>query len=149
MLDRLNRRLFADPKGSAALIRRLLTEHGRTHWRRYCLSLAFMAVGAACTALPALLFGRGIDQAYVYRCFDGVAVVAVAMIVIFALKGIASYGQAVTMARIANHIVAENQKRMFDKLLQQNVAFYADRHSSEFAARITFGAGAARRSSTS
>jgi len=143
MLDGLSRRLFADPKGAAALIRRLLTEHGRTHWRRYSLSLVFMAVGAACTALPAFLFGRGIDQAYVYKSFDGVAFVAIAMIVVFALKGIASYGQAVTMARIANHIVAENQKRMFDKLLQQNIAFYADRHSSEFAARITFGARAA------
>jgi ABC-type multidrug transport system fused ATPase/permease subunit len=143
MLDGLNRRLFADPKGSLALIRRLLTEHGRTHWRRYSLSVAFMAVGAVCTALPALLFGRGIDQAYVFRSFDGVAIVAVSMIVIFAVKGLATYGQAVTMARIANHIVAENQKRMFDKLLQQNIAFYADRHSSEFAARITFGAGAA------
>jgi ABC-type multidrug transport system fused ATPase/permease subunit len=139
----LNLRLFADPKGSAALIRRLLTELGRTHWRRYFLSFAFMAVGAACTALPAYLFGRGIDQAYVYRSFYGVAIVAVAMIVIFALKGIASYGQAVNMARIANHIVAESQKRMFDKLLQQNIAFYANRHSSEFAARIAFGAGAA------
>ncbi len=143
MLDGLKRRLFADPKGPATLIRRLLIEHGRAHWRRYGLSLAFMAVGAACTALPALLFGRGIDQAYVYRSFDGVAVVAVAMIVIFAVKGLASYGQAVTLARIANHIVAENQKRMFDKLLAQNIAFYADRHSSEFAARITFGAGSA------
>jgi hypothetical protein len=30
-------------------------------------------------ALPAFLLGRGIDQAYVYRSFDGVAVVAVAM----------------------------------------------------------------------
>jgi hypothetical protein len=29
--------------------------------------------------LPAFLFGRGIDQAYVYRSFDCVAVVAVAM----------------------------------------------------------------------
>ena len=102
-----------------------------------------MTVGAACTALPAFLFGRGIDQAYVYRSFEGVAVVAVAMIVIFAVKGLASYGQAVTLARIANHIVAENQKKLFDKLLAQNIAFYADRHSSEFAARITFGAGSA------
>ncbi len=143
MLEGLNRRFFADPKGAAVLIRRLLTEHGRTHWRRYCLSLGFMAVGAACTALPAFLFGRGIDEAYVDRSFQGVATVAVAMIFIFALKGIASYGQAVTMARIANHIVAENQKRMFDKLLEQNIGFYADRHSSEFAARITFGAASA------
>jgi ABC-type multidrug transport system fused ATPase/permease subunit len=143
MFEDLSRRLFADPKGAAALIRRLLLENGRAYWRRYCLSLFFMTVGAACTALPAFLFGRGIDQAYVEKSFHGVAVVAVAMIVIFAVKGLASYGQAVTLARIANHIVAENQKKLFDKLLAQNIAFYADRHSSEFAARITFGAGSA------
>ena len=139
MFEDLNRRLFADPKGAAALIRRLLLDNGRAYWRRYCLSLAFMVVGAACTALPAFLFGRGIDQAYVYRSFQGVAVVAVAMVIIFAVKGLASYGQAVTLARIANHIVAENQKKLFDKLLAQNIAFYADRHSSEFAARIKIG----------
>jgi ATP-binding cassette subfamily B protein len=67
------------------------------------------------------------------------------MIAVFTLKGIAGYGQAVTMARIANRVVAENQKRMFGKLLSQSVAFYADRHSSEFAAQITFGAAAAAR----
>jgi ATP-binding cassette subfamily B protein len=47
------------------------------------------------------------------------------------------------MARIGNEIIAYNQRRMFDKLLAQDAAFYADRHSSEFAARMTFGAGSA------
>src|SRR5271156_1210986 len=93
MLDRLNRRLFADPKGAPALIRRLLTEQAGTHWRRYALVVSLMAAGGVCTALPVWLFGRGIDLTYVYRSFDRVAVVAFAMIVIFAFKWVASYTQ--------------------------------------------------------
>jgi ATP-binding cassette subfamily B protein len=143
MLTRLWRGLFADPNGSPALIRRLFLEHGRTHWRRYAVSFAMMAVGAGCTAGMAFIIGPGIDQAYQERNFTGVALVGVALIVLFAVKGLATYGQAVTMSRIGNEIIASNQRRMFDKLLAQDAGFYADRHSSEFAARITWGAGSA------
>jgi ABC-type multidrug transport system fused ATPase/permease subunit len=143
MLTRFWRGLFADPTGSPALIRRLLVEHGSGHRRRYAVSFAMMAVGAACTAGTAFIVGRGIDQAYSARNFAGVAIVGAVMVVLFALKGLATYGQAVTMARIGNDIIAANQRRMFDKLLAQDAAFYADRHSSEFAARITYGAGSA------
>jgi len=150
MLDRFSRRLFAgrlfaDPRSTPALLRRLLTEQARAHWRRYGLVVVLMAVGAACTALPPWLLGRGIDSTYVYRSFDSLAFIATAMMVIFALKWVTGYVQSVSMARIANRIVAEYQKRMCDKLLAQDVAFYADRHSSEFAAQITFGAGSAAR----
>jgi ABC-type multidrug transport system fused ATPase/permease subunit len=143
MLTRLSRGLFADPNGSPALIRRLLVEHGGNHWRRYVAALAMMAVGAVCTAGMAFTIGPGIDQAYTERNFTGVAIVGVILVLLFAVKGLATYVQAVTMARIGNDIIAHNQRRMFDKLLAQDAAFYADRHSSEFAARITFGAGSA------
>jgi ABC-type multidrug transport system fused ATPase/permease subunit len=143
MLTHFWRDLFADPNGSPALIRRLLVEHGGIHWRRYVAALAMMAVGAGCTAGMAFIIGPGIDQAYSERNFPGVALVGVILVVLFAVKGLATYGQAVTMARIGNEIIAGNQRRMFDKLLAQDAAFYADRHSSEFAARITFGAGSA------
>jgi ABC-type multidrug transport system fused ATPase/permease subunit len=143
MFTRFWRGLFADPNSSPALIRRLLVEHGRGHWRRYALSIILMGVGAACTSAMAIVIGSGIDAAYVLRSFEGVAAIAVMTIVIFTIKGFATYGQTVTLARIGNEIVAENQRRMFDKLLAQDASFYADRHSSEFAARITFGAGSA------
>ncbi len=143
MLTRFWRQLFADPNGSPALIRRLLVEHGSSHWRRYLLSFALMAVGAACTAAMAFIIGPGIDQAYTERSFEGVAIVGVTLIVLFVIKGFTTYGQAVTLARVGNQIIADNQRRMFDKLLAQDAGFYADRHSSEFAARITFGAGSA------
>jgi ABC-type multidrug transport system fused ATPase/permease subunit len=143
MLTRFWRGLFADPNGSPALIRRLLVEHGGSHWRRYVTALVMMAVGAGCTAGMAVIFGLGIDQAYTERNFSGVALVGVVLIVLLTVKGLATYRQAVTMARIGNEIIACNQRRMFDKLLAQDAGFYADRHSSEFAARITYGAGSA------
>ena len=47
-----------------------------------------------------------------------------------------------TLSRIGNRIIAENQRRMFDKLLHENIGFFADRHSSEFIARLTTGTAA-------
>ena len=47
------------------------------------------------------------------------------------------------MMRIGNRIVADNQRRMFDKLLTENIGFFSDRHSSEFIARLTTGSAAA------
>src|SRR5258706_5157725 len=47
------------------------------------------------------------------------------------------------IARDGNIIIADNQRWMFAKLLEHNVGFFADRHSSEFMARLTTGAAAA------
>jgi len=62
--------------------------------------------------------------------------------VIFAAKGFATYGAAVMLSSIGNSIIAANQRRLFDKLLRENIGFFADRHSSEFIARLTTGAAA-------
>jgi len=84
-----------------------------------------------------------INAAYVDKNLPGITVLALATAVIFMIKGIATYGGALQLARIGNHIIAENQRRMFSRLLQQNLGFFADRHSSEFMARLTTGASAA------
>jgi ABC-type bacteriocin/lantibiotic exporter with double-glycine peptidase domain len=143
MLNDLKRRLLADPHGALNLCLRLLNENGRNHWRSYALVLFWMVAAAACTAASAYLIGTAINEAYVNRNFAGIATIAVAIMVIFTFKGISTYSQAVILAKIGNHIDAENQRRMFDKLLQQDLSYFKDRHSSEFIARIAYGSGAA------
>src|SRR5487761_2756626 len=54
----------------------------------------------------------------------------------------ASSSSAVTLSWIGNSIIADNQRRLFDKLLHEDIGFFADRHSSEFIARLTTGAAA-------
>ncbi|MFD2182723.1 ABC transporter ATP-binding protein [Rhodoplanes azumiensis] len=132
-----------DPAGTVAVLKRLLSEYGRGHAKGYALAFCFMGVGAAATAATAYLIGSAVNEVYVEKSFAGVAAVSIAAIVIFVCKGFATYGQAVTLARISNRIIAVNQKRMFDRLVQQTLGFYSDKHSSEFVARINFGATSA------
>ncbi|HEX2652236.1 MAG TPA: ABC transporter ATP-binding protein [Xanthobacteraceae bacterium] len=135
--------LFADPYGAPAMIRRLLTEQGFGHWRRYAFAFTLMAVSAGCTASSAYLIGEIVNQAYVKRNFPGILAIGGMTIVLFILKGLSTYGHSIILARIGTRIVAENQRRMFGKLLNESLGFFAERHSSEFTARLTTGAAAA------
>jgi subfamily B ATP-binding cassette protein MsbA len=143
MFESIKRKAFADQYSAPSLIRRLLVEHAVGQWRGYTFVVALMIVMAACTAVAAYLIGHAVNDAYVSRNITAVASVCVGIIVISTVRGLASYGQAVEMGRISNRIVATNQRRLFEKVLQQGLGFFADRHSSEFSARITWGARAA------
>ncbi len=129
-----------DPYGAAALIRRLVTEQGLEYWPRYLKAFALMAVSAAATALSAWLLGEVINQTYVNRSVPGIVSLSLVIIALFAAKGAATYGHSVILAKISNAILANNQRRLFAKLMHENIGFYSDRHSSEFLTRLTAGA---------
>jgi ATP-binding cassette, subfamily B, bacterial MsbA len=125
-----------------ALLRRLLVDEALAHWPRYALASLMLGVAAAATALAAYFIGTLTNEAYLSHNFRGIVLLGIAVIAIFAAKGLATYFGAVMLSRIGNRIVADNQRRMFDKLLRENMSFFADRHSSEFIARLTTGAQA-------
>jgi ABC-type multidrug transport system fused ATPase/permease subunit len=125
---------------SVALVCRLLRDYGARYWRRYALALVWMAIGSACISVCAYLLGAGVNQAYVDRNLPGVVLIATAAAGLASLRGFAIYFQNVIMMRIGNAITAESQRRLFDKLLMQDFGFFSDRHSSEFTARLAYGA---------
>ena len=131
------------PYGAASLIRRLLAEQGVVHWRRYAIAFALMAISAGCTALSAYLIGNVINEAYVNRSLPGILILGGVTVVLFATKGLATYGHSVILSQIGNRIVADNQRKVFDKLLNEGLGFFSDRHSTEFIARLSAGAAAA------
>src|SRR5712672_267999 len=136
----LPKKITDDPYGAAILIRRLITEQGATYWRRYLLAFGLMAVSAATTAGSAYLLGEVINQAYVDKNVRGIAILSGVTILLFMLKGAATYGHSVILSQISNAILANNQRRLFAKLMSESVAFFSERHSSEFLARLTSGA---------
>ena len=131
------------PYGAASLIRRLLAEQGVVHWRRYAFAFALMAISASCTALSAYLIGNVINEAYVNRSLPGILILGGVTVVLFTTKGLATYGHSVMLSQIGNRIVADNQRKVFDKLLNEGLGFFSDRHSTEFIARLSAGAAAA------
>jgi ATP-binding cassette subfamily B protein len=140
MLRSILPKSLADPHGAFALIKRLLSEYGLAQWRRYLLAFTLMGVAAACTAASAYLAGDVVNQAYVNRNFVRVYQIGVIVMIVFTLRGIATYGHLVILSHIGNRIIAENQRRLFAKMLQQNLGFFIDRHTSEFTARLSTGA---------
>jgi subfamily B ATP-binding cassette protein MsbA len=132
-----------DPGSALVVIRRLVVEFGLGQWRRYALAFLLMGVAAACTAIPVYLIADLVNMANIQHNFLGVVALGSGAAMIFALKGGATYGQSVILSRIANHIIAQNQRRLFSKLLDESLGFFSDRHSSEFAARLMTGASAA------
>jgi len=140
MVEPVTKSLLADPLGTLALIRRLWIEHGRDHWKRYANAFIMMATAAICTSVPVYLLKDVVNGAYQDRNFRAIVVLSGVIAFLYAIKGVATYGSAVMLSRISNNIVAKNQRRMFAKLMHESLGFHAERHSSEFIARLTLAA---------
>jgi ATP-binding cassette, subfamily B, bacterial MsbA len=139
---KLFRGAFADKHSTYVLLRRLLVDEALQHWLRYAIAVVLMAVVAGTTALTAYLLGTMINAAYVARNYPEIVALGLFTMAIFVIRALATYGSSITMAWIGNRIVADNQRRLFDKLMSENVGYFADRHSSEFIARLATGAAA-------
>ncbi|AMN43495.1 ABC transporter ATP-binding protein [Rhodoplanes sp. Z2-YC6860] len=142
MSERKRSRFFKQDDGSA-LVRRLLTEQAWSLRHQYAIAFVLMGIGAGGTALGAYLIGNVINAAYVDKNLPAIISLAIVTAIIFIVKALATYGHGVMLARIGNHIIAMNQRRMFDALITQSIGFFSERHSSEFMARLTTGANAA------
>ena len=134
------KKITDDPYGAAILIRRLIMEQGAAYWRRYLLAFVLMGVSAGATAGSAYILGQVINQAYVEKNVRGIAILSGVTVLLFMLKGISTYGHTVILSKISNAILANNQRRLFAKLMSESVGFFSERHSSEFLARLTAGA---------
>jgi ATP-binding cassette subfamily B protein len=123
---------------STALLKRLLTDQGVEHWKGYALSFALLGLVALTTALSAWIIGTVVNNVFVEKNVAAVWAITAAIVVLYTVKGAATYGQQVTLSRIANAIVADVHKRIFDQMLRMKIAYYADSHSTEFIARQSF-----------
>ena len=110
---------LSDHSSTFALVRRLLVDEALQHWRRYAVAFLLMGIAAAGTALSAYRLGTMSNEAYVNRNYHGIVVIGLIAVVIFAVKGLATYGAAVMLSSIGNRILADNQRRMLDQLLRR------------------------------
>ena len=139
-MTKLPRKITDDPYGAAILIRRLVAEQAITYWRRYLLAFALMAVAAGATAGSAYVLGQVINQAYIDKNVPAIARLSGVVVLLLFIKGVATYGHTVILSKISNAILANNQRRLFAKLMSESIGFFSERHSSEFLTRLTAGA---------
>jgi ATP-binding cassette subfamily B protein len=70
--------------------------------------------------------------------------VSAGIIVIFLVKGLSEYGSTVILNRIGSNIIARQQRRVGDHILNQSLAFFVHFPSSELLTRVSHAAQSAR-----
>lgn len=126
------------------LIWRLLTENARDKWRAYAVSFVLLAIVSATTGISAYVMEDVINEIFVSQRSDMIAVIAVVVASIFIVKGAASYFNAVILARTSNSIVARLQRRMYDRLLEQDLRFFNSTQLGNLLVRFQGGVGGVR-----
>ena len=107
-------------------MRRILAENGREYLPQYALATLCLLAVAATTAFSAWIMRDIIDEIFYRENYSLVPYICGAIIAAFAIRGIASYGQAVILARIGNNLVARYQRRLFDHLMRLGLDFYSN-----------------------
>ncbi len=125
------------------VLKRLVSENFRRFAPQYALAMALMAIVAGTTGLSAWLMKDLINKVFVDRDPWYMWVICGSVVAIYTLKGVASYGQEVLLSRIGNNIVAMMQRRIFDRIIRQDLAFFQRNASSDLITRLTQNAQAA------
>ncbi|MCZ7887194.1 ABC transporter ATP-binding protein [Agrobacterium salinitolerans] len=126
------------------LLTRLFRENFKKHVGWYSVAIVAMLVVALTTSLSAWIMRDIVNSVYLKRGFDVVLEIAFAVAMIFTVKGFATFFQSFYLSKAGNSIVAEQQRKIYDRLLQQGVSFFQNMPSSELLVRVTYNAQAAR-----
>ena len=126
------------------LIYRLLRENFPSQWKRYAVAMVAMLVIAATTAFSAYIIGAVTDELIVNSDRQAMISLAGIVVLIFFVKGVATYVQTERLARVGNAIVAFQQRRIYERVLSASLADMNARGSSELVVRITQNANAVR-----
>jgi subfamily B ATP-binding cassette protein MsbA len=117
-------------------MRRLLADHVRPELPRLAVALVCMAIVSAMTAALAWQMQAILDRVFGARDMVALQMVALGTFVIFAIKGLASYGQSVLMTRMGLAIVAGLQKRLFRHVVGADLVFFHDRSPGDLVSRV-------------
>jgi subfamily B ATP-binding cassette protein MsbA len=109
-----------------SLVQRLIRDHVGRYANRLVLALVLMAVAAGATATLAKLIEPVLDLVFTNRDAAMLREVAVVVLAVFAIKGLAAYGEAVVMNGVGQRIVADLQTALFGRLIHADLAFFND-----------------------
>jgi len=126
------------------LLTRLFKENFKKHVGWYSAAIVAMLVVAGTTSLSAWIMRDIVNSVYLKQGFDVVLSIAFSVAAIFIVKGFATFIQSFYLSKAGNSIVAEQQRKIYDRLLKQGVSFFQNLPSSDLLVRVTYNAQAAR-----
>lgn len=126
------------------LIIRLLRENFHKHARWYSAAVFAMIIISCTTAASAWIMRDVVNSIVDAQNFGMIVLISSIIAFIFILKGIATFAQTYFLSKAGNSIVAEQQRKIYARLMEQGVSFYHNNTSSDLLVRVTYNATAVR-----
>jgi subfamily B ATP-binding cassette protein MsbA len=123
-------------EATLTLVGRLLREHVRPHVPRIACALVCMAIVAGSTAAFTQLIKPIVNDIFLAKRADMLLPIALAALVVFLAKGLATYGQAVLMGIVGHRIVSDMQLQLFKRLMGADLVFYHENSPGQLVARF-------------
>ncbi len=122
---------------NSQLYLRLLV-HVKPYWRIFLLSVFATAVTAATTPLLPILLKPMLDGTFVNRDETVIRLVPIFILMIFLVRGVASFVSAYTIGWVGDKLVMDLRNNMFQKLLSLPTRFYDDHATGQLISKFTF-----------
>ncbi|MBL8579163.1 MAG: ABC transporter ATP-binding protein [Mesorhizobium sp.] len=126
------------------LVARLLRESFREHAFGYGIAIVAMIVVAATTAASAWIMRDITNEFTGAKDLIVIYEIAAFVAVIFIVKGFATFFQTLFLSRAGNAIIADRQRKIYDRMLAHGIEFYHSYSSADLIMRMTQSAQAAR-----
>ena len=134
----------AAPPPTLPLLRRLVREAVAPYSGRLALAVLCMVAVAATTAALAWLMDPVVNRVFVERRADLLWPVGGAVFVVFTVKGLTTYAQAVLMTGVGQTVLMDMQNRLFRHLMTQDLAFFQGQSTGNLMSRFTTDIGMMR-----
>lgn len=130
-------KLFKLSDGDTELLIRLFKENARAYSRLYGKAIISMVILAISTASSAWIMRSFVNKLFDLKHFTEILYVSFTIMAIFLIKGIATYFQILYLQRAGNRVVADAQRKMYNKLCQQSMSYFQDNSTSSLLMRLT------------
>ena len=122
---------------TAALMSRLARESIRPYVGWIVAAIICMALVAAATAASAWLMKPVINDVFFAKNETLLWIIAAAVFITFAIKGLANYGQSVLMSYVGQRIITDTQHRLYAHLTRMELGFFHDNPTGNLISRFT------------
>ena len=119
------------------LAKRLLTEHVKPYYKSLLFAVMCMGIVASATAAFPYILKYAFDLMLGSKEKIDLVILCCCIFASFIIKGLASYGESVTMLSIGQKIIFDIQERLFKHLLTADLVFFNEHHSGDLLSRFS------------
>ncbi|HEB97232.1 MAG TPA: lipid A export permease/ATP-binding protein MsbA [Sedimenticola thiotaurini] len=115
-----------------------LLAHVRPYRRTFVLAIAATVVLALTEPAMPMLLKPLLDGSFVEKDPQMIVLMPIALVLLFAVRGLATIGSQVAMEWVANKVVTDLRNQMFDKLLSLPSSFYDANATGVVISKVTY-----------